>query len=150
MMNELMTLARQIGEKLRDSVQYKTFCETRDACKANAALKVKLDEFNVQKKIYDIESAKGDENDTQLLDAISARMETLYSEISSHPEMKAYTTAEENLNILLNAVNMTITSYISPENLTSEKQYDDFEDGVEGGADSSNCTHNCATCKGCH
>lgn len=148
-MNDMMSLARALGEKLQESVQYKTFCETRDACKANPKLKAKLDEFNVQKKIYDIESSKGDENDTQLLDAISARMEVLYAEISENPEMKAYTRAEEDLNILLNAINMTITSYISPENLTSEKQYDDFEDGVEGGAD-SNCTHNCATCKGCH
>lgn len=148
-MNEMMTLARELGEKLAESQQYKTFCETRDACKANPKLKAKLDEFNVQKKIYDIESGRGDENDTQLLDAISARMEVLYAEISQDPEMKAYTRAEEDLNILLNAINMTITSYISPENLTSEKQYDDFEDGVEGGAD-SNCTHNCATCKGCH
>lgn len=144
-----MSLARALGEKLQESVQYKTFCETRDACKQNPKLKAKLDEFNVQKKIYDIESSKGDENDTQLLDAISARMEVLYAEISEDPEMKAYTRAEENLNILLGAINMTITSYISPENLTSEKQYDDFEDGVEGGADST-CTHNCATCKGCH
>jgi cell fate (sporulation/competence/biofilm development) regulator YlbF (YheA/YmcA/DUF963 family) len=148
-MNEMMTLARELGEKLAESQQYKTFCETRDACKANPKLKAKLDEFNVQKKIYYIESGRGDENDTQLLDAISARMEVLYAEISQDPEMKAYTRAEEDLNILLNAINMTITSYISPENLTSEKQYDDFEDGVEGGADSS-CTHNCATCKGCH
>lgn len=148
-MNDMMSLARALGEKLQESVQYKTFCETRDACKANPKLKAKLDEFNVQKKIYDIESGRGDENDTQLLDAISARMEVLYAEISENPEMKAYTRAEEDLNILLNAINMTITSYISPENLTSEKQYDDFEDGVEGGAD-SNCTHNCATCKGCH
>lgn len=146
-MNDMISLARALGEKLAESEQYKAFCETRDKCKANMTLKTKLDEFNVQKKIYDIESAKGDENDTQLLDAISARMETLYSEISSHPEMKAYNMAEENLNILLNAINMTITSYISPENLTSEKKYDDFEDGVEGGAE---CTHNCATCKGCH
>lgn len=146
-MKELMTLARELGEKLKESTQYKAFCETRDKCKDNPALKAKLDEFKVQKKIYDIESAKGDENDTQLLDAISSRMETLYSEITSHPEMKAYNIAEENLNILLNAINMTITSYITPETLTSEKEYDDFEDGVEGGAE---CTHNCATCKGCH
>ena len=148
-MNDMMSLARALGEKLQESVQYKTFCETRDACKANPKLKAKLDEFNVQKKIYDIESSKGDENDTQLLDAISARMEVLYAEISEDPEMKAYTRAEENLNILLNAINMTITSYISPETLTSEKQYDDFEDGVEGGGDGE-CTHNCSTCKGCH
>ncbi|MBQ7399441.1 MAG: YlbF family regulator [Clostridia bacterium] len=146
-MNELMTLARALGEKLKESEQYKNFCETRDKCKENPTLKAKLDEFKVQKKVYDIESAKGDENDTQLLDAISARMETLYSEITSHPEMKAYNMAEENLNILLNAINMTITSYISPETLTCEKEYDDYEDGVEGGAE---CTHNCATCKGCH
>ena len=146
-MKDMMNLARALGEKLAESAQYKTFCETRDICKSNPALKAKLDEFKVQKKIYDIESSKGDENDNQLLDAISARMEILYNEISENPEMKAYNRAEEDLNILLNAINMTITSYISPENLTSEKEYDDFEDGVEGGAE---CTHNCATCKGCH
>lgn len=143
-MNELMTLARQLGEKLAESEQYKKFCETRDICKANLALKAKLDEFKVQKKIYDMESAKGDDNDLQLLDAVSARMEELYTTISSHPEMKAYNLAEENLNILLNAINMTITSYITPENLTSETNYD-VEDGEE-----VQCTHNCSTCKGCH
>ena len=147
-MNELMTLARALGEKLAESEQYKTFCETRDVCKANLTLKTKLEEFKVQKKVYDIESGK-ENPDEGLLDAVSSRMETLYAEISSHPEMQAYTRAEEGLNILLNAINMTITSYISPETLTSEKQYDDFEDGVEGGADGE-CTHNCSTCKGCH
>ncbi len=144
-MNELMKLARELGEKLAESNEYKNFCETRDKCKANPTLKAKLEEFKVQKKVYDIESAKGEENDMQLLDAVSARMETLYSEITSHPEMKEYNKAEETLNILLNAINMTITSYITPETLTSEKEYDDFEDGQEGG-----CTHNCSTCKGCH
>ena len=147
-MNEMMTLARALGEKLAESEQYKTFCETRDICKANPKLKAKLDEFKVQKKIYDIESAKGDENDTQLLDAISARMEVLYNEISENPEMKAYTRAEEDLNILLNAINMTITSYISPENLTNEPEYGNYDDCDEEG--SEGCTHNCSTCKGCH
>ncbi len=143
-MNELMTLARALGEKLAESEQYKAFCETRDVCKATPLLKAKLDEFKVQKKVYDMESGK-ENADEALLDAVSSRMETLYAEISSQPEMKAYTRAEENLNLLLNAINMTITSYITPETLTSEKEYDDFEDGEEGG-----CTHNCSTCKGCH
>ncbi|MBP3580845.1 MAG: YlbF family regulator [Clostridia bacterium] len=141
---EIIELARALGEKLADSQQYKNFCETRDKCKANTILKAKLDEFKVQKKVYDIESQK-EENDENLLDAISARMETLYSEITQHPEMKAYTKAEDELNVLMSAINMTITSYISPENLTSETQYDDSDDEENGG-----CTHNCSTCKGCH
>ena len=146
-MNELMTLARALGEKLAESDEYKKFCETRDVCKANPLLKAKLDEFKVQKKVYDIESAK-EGADEQLLDAVSARMEKLYAEITTHPEMKAYNQAEETLNMLLNAINVTITSYISPENLTNDAKDlddDDFENGVEGG-----CTHNCSTCKGCH
>ena len=43
----------------------------------------------------------------------------------------------------MNAVNMTISSYIGAEEYTSEADADD-EDG-EGG-----CTHNCSTCRGCH
>ena len=42
--------------------------------------------------------------------------------------------AEDNFNILLNAVNMTITSYISEQPAAAE-----------GG-----CTHDCSTCSGCH
>ena len=144
---ELIQIARTLGEKLADSPEYKTFCETRDKCKANALLKAKLDEFKVQKNVYEIESAK-EEKDAQLLDAVNARMETLYAEITQHPEMKAYTEAENRLNVLMGAINMTITSYISPENLTSEGEYGNYDDCDEEGTEG--CTHNCSTCKGCH
>jgi len=147
---ELIELARALGEKLAESEQYKRFCETRDVCKANAELKKKLDEFKVQKKVYEIESEK-EEKDENLLDAINARMETLYSEITQHPEMKAYTQAEDALNVLMSAINMTITSYITPENLTSsEEEYGNYEDCDEEGGTAGGCTHNCSTCKGCH
>ena len=144
---EIMELARALGEKLAESAQYKNFCETRDKCKANALLKAKLDEFKVQKSVYDIESKK-EEVDERLLDAVNARMETLYAEITQHPEMKAYTQAEDALNVLMSAINMTITSYISPENLTNEPEYGNYEDCDEEGT--GGCTHNCSTCKGCH
>ena len=144
---EIIELARALGEKLAQSPQYINFCETRDKCKANALLKAKLDEFKVQKSVYDIESKK-EETDERLLDAVNARMETLYAEITQHPEMKAYTQAEDALNALMGAINMTITSYISPENLTNEPEYGNYEDCDEEGGEG--CTHNCSTCKGCH
>jgi len=67
----------------------------------------------------------------------------LYSEITNDPEMKAYNKAEDDLNILMTAINMTITSYINPQDIATpgDAAYGDEEGG---------CTHNCSTCKGCH
>lgn len=140
---EIIDIARTLGEKLADSKEYKNFCETRDICKANLTLKAKLDEFKVQKSLLDIESEKEDK-DENIIDVISARVETLYKEISDDPQLKAYNKAEEDLNLLMTAINMTITSYISPENLAS-----DAGESLSGMNDDG-CTHDCSTCHGCH
>lgn len=143
---EIINLARKLGEELANSDEYRNFCETRDKCRDNAALKVKLDEFKVQKSILDVEKEKDDtERDEGFVDAVSVRVEELYNEITNDPDMKAYNKAEEDLNLLMTAINMTITSYISPESLSGK-----YGEG-EGGADEDDgCTHNCSTCRGCH
>ena len=140
--NEIITLARQLGEALKSCEEYKAFCETRDAMRQNVVLKEQLDEFKVQKSVLEVEKEKG-EPDEHVVDVLSARLEVLYKQITENPQMKAYTKAEEDLNLLMNAVNMTISSYIGAEEYTSDTDADD-EDG-EGG-----CTHNCSTCRGCH
>lgn len=143
---EVINLARKLGEELAASDEYKNFCTTRDKCRENAALKVKLDEFKVQKSILDVEKEKDDdERDEGFVDAVSVRVEKLYNEITNDPDMKAYNKAEEDLNLLMTAINMTITSYISPESLSGKYGEGDGDfDGDDG------CTHNCSTCHGCH
>ena len=140
--NEIITLAKQLGEALKNCEEYKTFCETRDAMRQNIVLKEQLDEFKVQKSVLEVEKEKA-EPDEHVVDVLSARLEVLYKQITEDPQMKAYSKAEEDLNLLMTAVNMTISSYIGAEEYTSEADADD-EDG-EGG-----CTHNCSTCRGCH
>ena len=140
--NEIITLAKQLGEALKNCEEYKTFCETRDAMRQNIVLKEQLDEFKVQKSVLEVEKEKA-EPDEHVVDVLSARLEVLYKQITEDPQMKAYSKAEEDLNLLMNAVNMTISSYIGAEEYTSEADADD-EDG-EGG-----CTHNCSTCRGGH
>ena len=140
--NEIITLAKQLGEALKNCEEYKTFCETRDAMRQNIVLKEQLDEFKVQKSVLEVEKEKA-EPDEHVVDVLSARLEVLYKQITEDPQMKAYSKAEEDLNLLMNAVNMTISSYIGAEEYTTEADADD-EDG-EGG-----CTHNCSTCRGCH
>ena len=138
-MIEMMNLARALGEKLAESTQYKTFCETRDTMKKNKALKEKLDEFKIQKSVLEVEKEK-ENPDEHVLDVVSSRLEVLYGEITKDPEMSAYTKAEEDLNILMTAINMTISSYIGAEDYANNA-----EDGEDGG-----CTHDCSHCKGCH
>lgn len=137
--NNIIKLARELGEALKESTEYKTFCETRDTMKKNKALKEKLDEFKIQKSVLEVEKEK-ENPDEHVLDVVSSRLEVLYGEITKDPEMSAYTKAEEDLNILMTAINMTISSYIGAEDYANNA-----EDGEDGG-----CTHDCSHCKGCH
>ncbi len=128
----ILDIARQLGEALKESTEYANFIRTRDDMRANASLKEKIDEFKVQKTLLDIEKEKSDADD-HVLDIVQSRVETLYKEIMDVPEMKAYSRAEEDLNLLMTAVNMTISSYVGEEEYTAEG---------EGAA----CTHDCSHC----
>lgn len=141
--NNLIKLARELGEALKNSNEYKAFCETRAAMRANSSLKAKLDEFKVQKSILEVEKEKEDA-DEHICDVLNSRLEVLYKEITDIPEMAAYSKAEEDLNILMTAINMTISSYIGAEEYATEGA--DGEYDADGGA----CTHDCSRCKGCH
>ena len=87
--NDIIEIARTLGEALKNSAEYKAFCDTRDEMKKNEPLKRKLDEFKVQKAVFEVEKEK-EEVDEHLLDVLSSRLEVLYKEITSVPEMKAY------------------------------------------------------------
>lgn len=72
--NEIITLARQLGEALKNCEEYKAFCETRDDMRKNVVLKEQLDEFKVQKSVLEVEKEKG-EPDEHVVDVLSARLE---------------------------------------------------------------------------
>ena len=86
------------------------------------------------------------EKDEHLVDMLSSRVEVLYKEINGMEDMKKYAKAEEDLNILMTAVNMTISSFLGAEEYANNANFD--EDCEDEGSDG--CTHNCATCRGCH
>ena len=135
--DQIIGIAQTLGEALKASLEYQQFIRTRDTMRTNAELKKKLDEFKVQKALLDIEKEKTDADD-HIVDIVNERVETLYKEIMDEPDMKAYSKAEEDLNLLMTAVNMTISSYIGAEDVSAES------------ASSENCTHDCRTCPGCH
>ncbi len=130
---EIIEVAKKLGELLRESEEFKKYEEARDNCRADHDLEAKINEFKIQKKVYDTEAAR-DGHDEDMLSVIKQRLDTLYEEINSTDIMKEFNIAEDNFNILLNAVNMTISSYITEQPYAAE------------GA----CSHDCSKCSGCH
>ena len=116
---KILELSRQLGEELRNSDEFKKYQQLREKCREDRELEEKINEFKIQKKVYDVESARED-HDEEMLGVIKKRLDTLYEEIYATDIMKEFTVAEDNFNILLNAVNMAITSYISEQPATAE------------------------------
>ena len=71
------------------------------------------------------------EKDTTFIEIIQNRIDQLYREITESPAFVKLNEVQAEVNELMNAVNATITA-----NITGETP--------------SSCTHNCATCGGCH
>ena len=130
---EIIEQAKKLGELLRESDEFKKYQEARDNCRKDSELEAKINEFKIQKKVYDTEFAR-EGHDEDMLSVIKQRLDTLYEEINEKDIMKQFNIAEDNFNILLNAVNMTISSYITEQPYAAE----------------GSCSHDCSKCSGCH
>ncbi len=130
---EIIEQAKKLGELLRESDEFKKYSEARDNCRKDSELEAKINEFKIQKKVYDTEFAR-EGHDEDMLSVIKQRLDTLYEEINEKDIMKQFNIAEDNFNILLNAVNMTISSYITEQPYAAE----------------GSCSHDCSKCSGCH
>lgn len=89
MTDKMTSLVNDLGEELRESAEVREYLAARDAYAADRAISEKVAEYNVQRMVYEQESAK-DEKDTLLLDQIQKRMDDLYGEITENDVMKRY------------------------------------------------------------
>lgn len=136
---EVIEIARKLGEALKESEEYKTYEQTRAALKSDVELSTKISEYNVQKSLAQSEAEKADKDEV-LYDALTARCEILYKEITQNQLMKNYNKAQEDFEMLVTAVNMTIGSYIG------SNSYSNGEGEAHGGCAPGGCAH----CNGCH
>lgn len=127
---EIFELARQLGELLRDDARLVALNAAKEAYETNAELNAMMTEYNVQQEALQAEVAKSD-RDMHLVETIQGRIDQLYHAIVEHPVFVELNRAQAEVNELMNRVNQTITTQIT-------------------GEEPSECTHNCATCGGCH
>ncbi len=127
---EIMELAAELGKALKEDTRLKRLEEAKEAYTSDVELQKKLLEYEVQQKALQGEITK-EERDTAFIDIIQNRIDQLYKEITENPAFITLNEVQAEVNELMNSVNATITA-----NITGEEP--------------SSCTHNCATCGGCH
>ncbi len=127
---EIFELAAELGRKLKDDARLIALEEAKKNYEENPQLKKYMIEYEVQQKAMQAEVARAD-RDMQMIEAIQKRIDELYRLIAEHPVFEELNRVQAEVNDLMNAVNNTIMTQIT-------------------GEQPSGCTHNCATCGGCH
>ena len=87
-------------------------------------------EYAVQQQALQQEAVKEDK-DEALIESLNARVEEIYNEIVTLPAYVELEAAQNEVTALMSSVNDTINAQMM-------------------GEEPGNCTHNCATCGGCH
>lgn len=127
---EIFELAAELGKLLKDDERLIALENAKKTYEEDPALQKSMLEYDVQQKAMQREVAKSD-RDLHFIEAIQARIDTLYKEITENPVFAELNRAQAEVNDLMNRVNNTIMTQIT-------------------GEEPSGCTHNCSTCGGCH
>lgn len=127
---EIFELAAALGKKLKDDARLIALEDAKKAYEEDPQLKKYMIEYEVQQKAMQAEVGR-ENRDLHMIEAIQKRIDELYRLISEHPTFVELNRVQAEVNDLMNRVNQTIMAQIT-------------------GEESSGCTHNCATCGGCH
>ena len=127
---DIFEMAAALGDALKQDEKLVALEAARKNYMEDRKLQALVVEYEVQQTAMQKEASRGEDYDTHLIDMIQNRINELYEAITKHETYLALEKAQEEVNALMNKINGIITTHIT---------------GEEPG-----CTHNCATCGGCH
>ena len=127
---DIFEMAAALGDALKQDEKLVALEGARKNYMDDRQLQALVVEYEVQQTAMQKEASRGEDYDTHLIDMIQNRINELYEAITKNETYLALERAQEEVNALMNKINGIITTHIT---------------GQEPG-----CTHNCATCGGCH
>jgi cell fate (sporulation/competence/biofilm development) regulator YlbF (YheA/YmcA/DUF963 family) len=127
---DIFEMASALGDALKQDEKLVALEAARKNYMEDRQLQALVIEYEVQQTAMQKEASRGEDYDTHLIDMIQNRINELYEAITKNETYLALEKAQYEVNALMNKVNGIITARIT---------------GQEPG-----CTHNCATCGGCH
>ncbi len=127
---EIFEMAKLLGLAIREDERIKKLEEAKKAYEEDHMIRQLTTEYDVQQKAL-AAAYQGENRDETFINAINGRITSIYEEVIATEAYKNYENAQNAVNDLMEQVNNAITAAVS-------------------GVEPDGCTHNCATCKGCH
>lgn len=135
---DVIEITRQLGHAIQQDERYIAYNAARRASDEDERLQTLIGEFNLKRlAINNLASSANPDNEK--MQALNSELRTVYAEIMSNENMKAYDNAKNALDELLQRVNAIISQSAEGEN-PDTADYDP----------SASCGGNCASCGGCH
>ena len=123
-------LAMQLGRALKADERLVRMEKVRAEFETNEEITALMSEYDVQQKAL-ATAYSSTERDEAFINSINGRITAIYEQVITTEAYKNYEAAQNEVNDLMEQVNNAIQAAVS-------------------GVEPSGCTHNCATCKGCH
>jgi cell fate (sporulation/competence/biofilm development) regulator YmcA (YheA/YmcA/DUF963 family) len=125
---KIIEMAKCLGQIIKEDEKIKALNEAQEAYNQDPDVLLLTTEYTVQQQLLMEEYANA--NNKETIDKINARINAIYNQVLETKAYKAYESAQNEVNELMQLVNDTISAEIT---------------GQSGG-----CTHDCSTCGGCH
>ena len=127
---EIFEMAKLLGLAIREDERIKKLEEAKKAYEEDESIQILTTEYGVQQQAL-ATAYSSEERDEAFINSVNGRITAIYEQVIATDAYKQYEEAQNAVNDLMEQVNNAIQAAVS-------------------GVEPDGCTHNCATCKGCH
>ena len=127
---EILDMARQLGEAIRDSELMDRVKTAEETQQNDAEAQKLIGEYNLV-RMQLAQRAQKEDLTQEEMEQIQQELSAEFEKLTKNPVIAEFLEARAALDALVNQVNSILTHFIT-------------------GEDPNGCTHNCATCGGCH
>ncbi len=127
---EILDMARQLGEAIRDSEIMARVKAAEEAQQNDAEAQKLIGEYNLT-RMQLAQRAQKEDITKEEMEAIQKELSTEFEKLTKNAVIAEFLESRAALDAIVNQVNSILTHFIT-------------------GEDPNGCTHNCSTCGGCH
>lgn len=136
-MNEILDLAKKLGEKIAESEELKTFKEMQKIYFESEAAQKCMKEYEDTRMKMTLKAQETGMT-PETLELFEKEMQGAFEKLVENKTVKEYLDAESAFKDVITKVNSIITYFVQGEEQNMAKE-------ASGG-----CSGNCSSCRGCH
>lgn len=136
---DLEKLARQLGAAIQEDARYKVFMAAKEKNDADEGLNELMQKIQLVHMSYNHEASKGDDADSEKLQAYEKEFNEIYHKVMENPNMQNFETARADLDELMKFLTGILSMCAcgeDPETCNPNHEH--------------NCSGSCSECGGCH